>query len=49
MTIRFAWDKTKNRFNQRKHDGIAFEMAVQVFCDSFRLTRQDRIENGEER
>ena len=48
MTIRFAWDETKNRFNQRKHDGIAFEMAVQVFCDSFRLTRQDRIENGEE-
>ena len=49
MIMRFAWDETKNRFNQRKHDGIAFEMAVQVFCDSFRLTRQDRIENGEER
>lgn len=24
-------------------------MAVQVFRDPFRLTRQDRIENGEER
>lgn len=49
MTLRFAWDETKNRSNQRKHDGIAFEMAVQVFRDPFRLTRQDRIEDGEER
>ena len=49
MTMRFAWDETKNRSNQRKHDGIAFEMAVQVFRDPFRLTRQDRIEEGEER
>lgn len=49
MTLRFAWNETKNRSNQRKHDGIAFEMAVQVFRDPFRLTRQDRIEDGEER
>ena len=49
MTLRFDWDEIKNRSNQRKHDGIAFEMAVQVFRDPFRLTRQDRIENGEER
>ena len=39
MTMCFAWDETKNRSNQRKHDGIAFEMAVQVFRDPFRLTR----------
>ena len=49
MTLRFDWDEIKNRSNQRKHDGIAFEMAVQVFRDPFRLTRQDRIEDGEER
>ena len=49
MTLRFDWDEIKNRSNQRKHDGIAFEMAVQVFRDTFRLTRQDRIEDGEER
>lgn len=49
MKIRFAWDETKNRSNQRKHDGIAFEMAAQVFRDPLRLTRQDRIEDGEER
>ena len=33
----------------RDSDGIAFEMAAQVFRDPFRLTRQDRIEGGEER
>ena len=49
MISRFTWDETKNRSNQRKHDGIAFEEAAQVFRDPFRLTRQDRIEGGEER
>lgn len=49
MKIRFSWDETKNRSNQRKHDGIAFEMAAQVFLDPFHLTRHDRIEGGEER
>ena len=49
MKIRLAWDETKNRSNQRKHDGIAFEAAAHVFRDPFRLTRQDRIEDGEER
>jgi uncharacterized DUF497 family protein len=49
MTIRFTWDETKNRSNQRKHDGIAFEQAAQVFRDPLRLTRFDRIEGGEER
>jgi len=49
MKIRFTWDATKNRSNQKKHDGIAFEEAAHVFRDPFRLTRQDRIEDGEER
>lgn len=49
MRMRFAWDETKNRSNQNKHDGIAFEEAAHVFRDPFRLTRQDRIEDGEER
>lgn len=49
MTLRFAWDETKNRSNRKKHDGIAFEEAVRVFLDPLRLTRQDRIEGGEER
>ena len=49
MHIRFTWDEAKNRSNQKKHDGIAFEEAAHVFRDPFRLTRQDRIEDGEER
>ena len=49
MKLYFAWDDAKNRSNQRKHGGIAFEMAAQVFRDPFRLTRQDRIEGGKER
>jgi uncharacterized DUF497 family protein len=49
MKVRFIWDETKNRLNQKKHDGIAFEEAAHVFRDPSRLTRQDRIEDGEER
>lgn len=49
MNARFTWDEAKNRSNQKKHDGIAFEEAAHVFRDPFRLTRQDRIEDGEER
>ena len=46
---RFAWDEDKNLSNQRKHDGIGFELAVRVFLDPLRLTRRDRIEDHEER
>lgn len=49
MRMRFIWDEAKSRSNQKKHDGIAFEEAAYVFRDPFRLTRQDRIEDGEER
>lgn len=49
IEARFSWWDDKNRFNQKKHDGISFEEAVQVFRDSLRLTRQDRHEDGEER
>ena len=47
--MQFTWDEAKNRSNQQKHDGIAFEVAVLVFRDPYRLTRQDRIEGDEER
>ena len=49
MKMRFSWDDAKNHTNQKKHDGITFESAAQVFLDPLRLTRQDRIEDGEER
>lgn len=44
--MRYSWDESKNRINQRKH-GISFEVARYVFDDPFHLCRQDRIEDGE--
>jgi uncharacterized DUF497 family protein len=29
--MRYEWDESKNRENQRNHDGISFELAVLVF------------------
>lgn len=46
---RFTWDEAKNLSNQKKHDGIGFEVAAHVFNDPLRLMLQDRIEAGEER
>lgn len=46
--VRFEWDEAKNRSNLTKH-GISFEDAVDVFDDPLRLTKLDRIENGEVR
>ncbi len=44
----FSWDDAKNESNQRKH-GVSFEAAKLVFDDPLHITRQDRIENGEQR
>ncbi|MFT5533589.1 MAG: uncharacterized DUF497 family protein [Burkholderiaceae bacterium] len=44
----FSWDETKNATNQNKH-GVSFETAQHVFDDSLHLTRQDRVEHGEQR
>ncbi len=44
----FEWDEAKDVANQRKH-GLSFDDALRVFNDPLRLTRQDRIENGEAR
>lgn len=44
----FSWDDAKNLSNQQKH-GISFELAKLAFNDPLHLTRQDRIENGEQR
>lgn len=44
----FSWDDAKSQTNLRKH-GIGFEAARLVFDDPLHLTRQDRIENGEQR
>lgn len=46
--MRFEWDETKNRANQRKH-GISFEDAARVFFDPLHVSIQDRVEDGEQR
>lgn len=48
MHQRFTWDTAKAASNLRKH-GISFETAVRVFADPMAVTRQDRIEHGEQR
>ena len=45
----FEWDEAKNLSNQRKHDGVSFEEATQVFQDPLHVSVQDRIEHGEQR
>ena len=46
---RFIWHEAKNLSNQRKHDGLSFEVAARVFFDPLHLSVQDRIEDGEQR
>ncbi len=48
--MRYEWDEAKNRRNQRKHDGISFELAAWVFEDERCLIGADRIDkSGEQR
>jgi uncharacterized DUF497 family protein len=47
--MRFEWDETKNRINQAKHDGIAFQTAALIFNDPYLMLRKDLIVDGEER
>jgi uncharacterized protein len=44
----FSWDDDKNASNLAKH-GVSFEVAKLVFDDPLHISRQDRIENGEQR
>lgn len=43
-----SWDDAKEVNNQRKH-GVSFALAQLVFDDPLHVSRQDRIETGEER
>jgi hypothetical protein len=48
--MRYEWDERKNRLNQRKHDGISFELATLAFEDEWALIGPDRVdESGEQR
>ena len=44
----FSWDEAKNQTNRQKH-GLSFETAELVFDDPCHVSRQDRIEGGEQR
>jgi hypothetical protein len=46
--MRFEWDESKDRSNQRKH-GISFATALLVFDDPAHLSVQDREVDGEPR
>ena len=46
--INFEWDAAKARTNLHKHQ-ISFETALRVFADPFAITKQDRVENCEQR
>ena len=43
-----VWDEEKSRANMDKH-GLSFETAQRVFDDPLHLSRQDRLEGGEQR
>ena len=44
----FSWDEAKNQSNIAKH-GLSFQAAQLVFEDAAHVSRQDRIEGGEQR
>ena len=40
MSLRFEWDESKDRENQRKH-GVSFNEAMTVFSDEYALFQSD--------
>jgi uncharacterized protein len=42
--VRYEWDRRKNRDNQRKHEGISFDLAALVFEDHCCLIGLDRVD-----
>jgi uncharacterized DUF497 family protein len=46
--MRIIWDEGKNRINQAKHR-VSFETAQHVFEDPLQISKQERVENGEQR
>ena len=46
--MRYEWDETKNLGNQRKHNGISFQLAALVFEDECCLVYRDRIDSKTE-
>lgn len=48
--LEFEWNPEKNKTNQRKHDGISFSDAIEVFYDDDAIVFDDPDHSiGEER
>lgn len=47
MDLEFEWDEEKARINREKH-GIAFEAAIEVFADIYRIDIYDEAHSIEE-
>ncbi len=48
--MRYDWDERKNRQNQRKHEGISFELAALALEDANCIVERDRTDaSGEQR
>lgn len=47
--MRFEWDREKNRINEKKHQGITFEIAVKIFDDPHCILIKDCVVDGEQR
>lgn len=47
--MQYEWDEEKNLFNQRKHQGITFELAAEAFEDPDIVLTKDRLVGGEQR
>ena len=47
--MRFEWDSEKNRINQKKHGGLAFDSAALIFDDPDSIFLKDREVEGEQR
>jgi uncharacterized DUF497 family protein len=46
--MKFVWDEAKDSANLQKHL-VSFSTAQLVFDDPFHISKQDRVEGGEQR
>lgn len=46
--MQFEWDEEKDKQNQKKHNGISFEIASHVFADPYMIEIYDKDHSTEE-
>jgi hypothetical protein len=47
--MKIVWDPDKAAASPKRHEGVTFEEAKNVFLDPFALTREDEDSAGEQR